>query len=445
MRRVLSFAGLLTATLLLAACGEGAKVPETGRFGPDPTIPEPDYAAWPPIKIATPVGWPEGRKPTAAPGLQVAAFATELIHPRWLLVLPNGDVLVAESDGPREPLKRPKDPFISFAMRHAKGSGPAPPNRISLLRDRDHDGVAETRTTYIDGLASPFGMALVGDRLYVGETDKLTRFHYVAGGDHPDGPGELVTELPGGPINHHWTKNVIASPDGSKLFVTVGSNSNVSENGIENEVNRAAILEVDPATGEKRLYASGLRNPNGMDWNRDTGALWTVVNERDEIGNDASPDYITSVRPGGFYGWPWSYWGRHVDARAYPRRPDMVARALKPDYAIGSHTGSLGFTFADGASLGPRFASGAFVGQHGSWNRSPRVGYHVIFVPFVRGKPSGRPVEVLGGFLHGSEVYGRPVCVTLDNSGALLVADDAGDTVWRVTAAGVPPRTVAVN
>jgi len=429
VRRLLSAAALLA----LAACGSGQQVPQAQRFGPNPTIPAPDYAAWPPIDIAAPVGWAEGKTPTVAPGLRVNAFATGLIHPRWLLVLPNGDVLVAESDGPAEPIKRPKDPAVAFAMKKAKGSGPKPPNRISLLRDRDGDGVAESRTTYIDKLASPFGMALVGSDLYIGETDKLTRFRYVEGADPPAGAGVKVVDLPGGPINHHWTKNVIASPDGSKLYVTVGSNSNVSENGMENEVDRAAILEIDPKTGARRLYASGLRNPNGMGWVG--GTLWTVVNERDEIGDDASPDYLTSVRPGGFYGWPWAYWGNHVDARPHPKRPDMVAKTIKPDYALGSHTGSLGLTFADGARLGPRFGQGAFIGQHGSWNRTDPVGYRVIFVPFAGGRPSGMPVEVLGGFLHGDQVYGRPVGVTIARDGSLLVADDAGNTVWRVTAA----------
>jgi glucose/arabinose dehydrogenase len=277
-------------------------------------------------------------------------------------------------------------------------------------------------------------MALVGDTLYVADTDKLMRYRYAVGADHPLDAGTRIVDLPGGPIDHHWTKNVIASPDGSRLYVTVGSNSNVSENGMENEVGRAAIWEVDPATGAHRIFASGLRNPNGMGWQ--DGKLWAVANERDEIGDDASPDYLTSVRAGGFYGWPWVYWGTHVDARAYPPRPDMVAKAIKPDYALAAHTASLGLTFADGAALGPKFASGAFVGQHGSWNRSRPAGYHVIFVPFVGGKPAGLPVEVLGGFLHGDEVYGRPVGVAVDRGGALLVADDAGNTVWRVTAAG---------
>jgi len=437
MFRPAGLAGLLAA-LALVACGKGEQLPEEAGYGPNPTIPAPDYAALPPIRIATPVGWPDGQTPRAAPGLKVEAFATGLINPRWLLVLPNGDVLVAESGGPAEPIKRPKDPIVAFAMRKAHGSGPAPPNRISLLSDRDGDGLAESRTTFIDGLEAPFGMALVGQDLYVADTSALLRYRYAEGASQPMGGSAMVAELPGGPINHHWTKNVIASPDGSRLYVTVGSNSNVAENGMEHEVNRAAVLEIDPVTGATRLYASGLRNPNGLDWNAETGALWTVVNERDEIGDDASPDYITSLTPGGFYGWPWSYWGRHVDKRPYPARPDMIARALTPDYAIGSHSGSLGFAFADGAMLGPRFAGGAFVGQHGSWNRSRPAGYRVIFIPFASGQPSGAPIVVLDGFLNGSEVFGRPVGVAIAGDGSLLVADDAGNTVWRVTAVTPP-------
>ncbi|HTM94676.1 MAG TPA: sorbosone dehydrogenase family protein [Croceibacterium sp.] len=437
MRRVAFLAGALAPLMLLAACGKGATVPEAERYGPNPTIPAPDYAAFPPIRIATVTGWPQGKTPVAAPGLNVVPFATGLIHPRWILPLPNGDVLVAETDYGIEPIMRPKGLVMKFLMGGAKGGGPTPPNRISLLRDTDGDGRADSRITYIDGLTAPIGMALVGDTLYVADTDKLMRYRYAAGADHPLDAGTKITDLPGGPIDHHWTKNVIASPDGSRLYVSVGSNSNVSENGMENEVGRAAIWEVDPATGAHHIFASGLRNPNGMGWQ--AGKLWTVVNERDEIGDDASPDYLTSVRAGAFYGWPWVYWGTHVDARAYPPRPDMVAKAIKPDYGLAAHTASLGLTFADGAALGPRFASGAFVGQHGSWNRSHPSGYHVIFVPFAGGKPTGLPVEVLGGFLHGKEVYGRPVGVAIDRSGALLVADDAGNTVWRVTAAQAAP------
>lgn len=420
---------------LLAGCSNGAQLPDQAGYGPDPTIPAPDYGWLPPIRIPDPLFWKGGEMPTVAPGLKVERFATGLIHPRWMLTLPDGGVLVAEADGPPEPIKRPKDVVMLLAMKYAKRAV-KPPGRISLLRDRDGDGRADSRVTYADGMEAPFGMALVGQALYVADTGALLRFGYREGADKPRGGPEVVTRLPHGPINHHWTRGLIASPDGSRLYVTVGSDSNVGENGMEYEVDRAAILEVDPATGRHRVFASGLRNPNGMDWNPENGALWTVVNERDEIGDNASPDYITSVRPGGFYGWPWSYWGQHVDRRASPPRPDMVARAIKPDYAIGSHGGSLGFVFARGGALGPAFAHGAFIGQHGSWNRSRPFGYRVIFVPFSGGRPSGLPVEVLGGFLSKEGFRGRPVGVTLDKTGALLVADDMGNTIWRVSAAG---------
>ena len=434
MRVLLAAASLLA----LAACDKPAALPLAAGYGPNPTVLAPRYELFTAIKLAPPLGWSEGRTPRAAPGLAVKAFATGLEHPRWLHVLPNGDVLVAESDGPPEPVKRPKDLVMKWAMGSVLPKTP-PPNRISLLRDSDGDGVAESRTTLTPKLDSPFGMALVGDTLYVAETGQLTAFPFHAGDTRLGGPGRKVADLPGGPIDHHWTKNVIPAP-GGKLLVTVGSNSNAGENGMEHEVNRAAIWEIDPATGASRVYASGIRNPNGLDFEPESGELWTVSNERDEIGDDASPDFLTSVRPGGFYGWPYSYWGQHVDRRPYPPRPDLVARAIRPDYGLGTHTGSLGMTFAHANALGPRFASGAFVGQHGSWNRSRRSGYKVIFVPFTGGKPSGMPLTVLDGFLApDGKSYGRPVGVAIDKSGALLVADDAGNTVWRVTAAGAPP------
>lgn len=435
MKRALA---ALLAAGLLSACSRGTQLPDEASYGPNPQIPPPVYGWLPPIKIPDPLSWRTGELPKAAPGLRVERFASGLIHPRWLLVLPDGGVLVAEADGPAEPIKRPKDVVMLLAMKHAK-KGVKPPNRISLLRDRDGDGRADSRVTYIDGLEAPFGMALVGNALYVADTGALLRYRYLPGADQPLGGPELVTPLPKGPINHHWTRGLIASPDGARLYVTVGSDSNVGENGMEYEVDRAAILEVDPATGQRRVFASGLRNPNGMDWNPQTGTLWTVVNERDEIGDNASPDYITSVRPGGFYGWPWAYWGGHIDRRVWPPRPDMVARSIKPDYGIGPHGGSLGFVFARGGALGPAWAEGAFVGQHGSWNRSRPFGYRVIFVPFSGGRPSGMPVEVLGGFLTSEGFRGRPVGVTLDKSGALLVADDMGNVIWRVTGAEPAP------
>lgn len=427
--------GATGLALAIAACGDVPSLDPKAGIGPNPTLPDPHYFLVAPIKLSPPVGWGRGETPRPAPGLAVTRFADGLAHPRWLHVLPNGDVLVAEADGPGEVLKRPKDLVMRLAMRRVKAEGIATPMRISLLRDADGDGVAETKSLFIDNLKSPFGMALIGDRLYVANTDALARFPYREGDTAIRAPGVKVADLPAGPINHHWTKNVIASRDGSKLYVTVGSNSNVGENGTENEVERAAILEIDPSTGGRRVFASGLRNPNGMDWEPRTGMLWTVVNERDEIGDDLVPDYITSVTPGGFYGWPYSYFGQHIDKRPYPRRPDLVAKAIKPDYAVGSHAGSLGFTFANANSLGPAYREGAFVGQHGSWNRSRRFGYKVIFIPFSGGKPSGMPIDVLTGFLTDQgKSRGRPVGVVIDKGGGLLVADDAGNAIWRVTA-----------
>jgi glucose/arabinose dehydrogenase len=316
-----------------------------------------------------------------------------------------------------------------------KKAGAAVPsaNRITLLRDADGDGIAETRSAFLTNLLSPFGMTLVGDDLYVANADELVRFHYISGATKLDSPSTRVAALPGGPLNHHWTKNVIADSDGTHLYVTVGSNSNVAENGMENETNRAAIVEIDRASGASRLFASGLRNPVGLAWNPDTHALWTVVNERDELGSDLVPDYLTSVRDGGFYGWPYSYYGQHVDSRVKPPRPDLVASALVPDYALGPHTASLGLTFAGSDRFPAHFQNGAFIGQHGSWNRRPLSGYKVIFVPFSNGQPNGPAEDVLTRFVNESgEAYGRPVGVVFDRRGALLVADDVGNTVWRV-------------
>ena len=433
-------ASSIAAVLVLAGCGKGAQLALDAGYGPDPAIPAPDYAVVPPIKIPKSLGWSAGSAPVAAPGLGVAAFATGLIHPRWLLVLPDGGVLVAESDGPAEPIKRPKDLVMQFMMARAKPGVP-PPNRISLLRDRDGDGRAESRTTFIGGLEAPFGMALVGNDLYVADASALLRYRYRSGANRPESGPVKIAALPGGPINHHWTKSLVASADGTRLYVGVGSNSNVSENGMQNEHDRAAILEIDPASGSRKVFASGLRNPVGLDWNPGTGQLWAVVNERDEIGDNATPDYLTAVQPGGFYGWPWAYWGRHVDRRAWPPRPDMVARAIKPDYGLGSHGGSLGLVFARGTGIGPELGEGAFVAQHGSWNKSHPFGYRVIFVPFAGGRPSGPPREVLGGFLATGGFYGRPVGLALDRAGALLVADDMGETIWRVSRAGPPAGT----
>jgi glucose/arabinose dehydrogenase len=436
MRKVVPCVLMVAAAMLgLSACGDKAQLPVSAGIGPDPELPPPDATLIPTVNVAEATGWPDGAKPAPGAGLEVAAFAEDLDHPRWLYVLPNGDVLVAESNAP----PRPEDSggirgWVMDLLMSEAGAGVQSADRITLLRDVDGDGTVDQRTVFLDDLHSPFGMVLVGNDFYVANTDAVVRFPYQDGQTEITEPGEKVVDLPAGPINHHWTKNLIASPDGSLLYATVGSNSNVAENGITAEWERAAIWEINPATGRHRVFASGLRNPNGMAWQSET--LWTVVNERDEIGSDLVPDYLTSVKDGGFYGWPYSYYGDHVDERAEPPRPDLVAEAIVPDYALGSHTASLGLTFADGNRLPPTFASGAFVGQHGSWNRDPRSGYKVIFVPFENGQPAGDPVDVLTGFLSDDDrALGRPVGVVIDRQGALLVADDVGNKVWRVTAA----------
>ena len=423
--------------LVLAGCGDTATLPTKAGMGPNPTLPPPNPSLIPTVNIAPATGWPTGAAPTPAPGLTVSAFATGLDHPRWLYVLPNGDVLVAETNAP----PRPKDAtgirgwFMKRIMKRAGAAVPSA-NRISLLRDADGDGTAETRTVFLQGLNSPFGMALVGRDLYVANTDAIVRFPYKDGITQIAERGTKVTDLPAGPINHHWTKNIIASRDGSRLYATVGSNSNVAERGMDKEERRAAILEVNPANGESRVYASGLRNPNGLDWQPQSGELWTAVNERDEIGSDLVPDYMTVVKEGAFYGWPYSYFGQHVDERVKPARPDLVAQAVVPDYALGAHTASLGLVFYDAELLPERYANGAFIGQHGSWNRNPPSGYRVIFVPFTEGRPAGLPEDVLTGFLdRDGNALGRPVGVAVDKAGALLVADDVGNVVWRVTPA----------
>ena len=430
-------AHLVSGALMLglAGCGDVATLPVEAGYGPNPTLPEPDESLIPTVNIAEATGWPAGQMPTAASGLRVRPFAKGLDHPRWLYVLPNGDVLVAETDAPAKPEGSSSiRGWIAKKIMARAGSGTASANRITLLRDSDGDGTADRRTVLLDGLNSPFGMALVGDQLYVANTDALVRFPYRTGVTRIDAPGEKVVDLPAGPINHHWTKNVIASGDGSRLYVTSGSNSNVAENGMEAEENRAAILEVDPQDKTLRVFASGLRNPNGLAWQPETGQLWTTVNERDEIGSDLVPDYMTSVQDGGFYGWPYSYYGTHVDERVTPQRPDLVKTARVPDYALGAHTASLGLAFYEGSLLPERYRNGAFVGQHGSWNRKPRSGYKVVFVPFKAGEPSGAAEDVLTGFLNEDEqAMGRPVGVAVDTSGALLVADDVGDVIWRVT------------
>jgi glucose/arabinose dehydrogenase len=427
---------LLLSAIALASC-ESAQVPIAQSFGPNPDLPPPNPSVVPTIDIAPAIGWQAGEQPIVAEGLTVNAFATGFDHPRWLYVLPNGDVLVAETNRPPAP-EGSGGGLRAWAMEKAMkvaGAAVPSPNRITLLRDADGDGVAELKTAFLENLRSPFGMALVGNDLYVANADALVRYPYEAGATRITANLSNVANLPAG-LNHHWTKNVIASPDGATLYVTVGSNSNVGENGMDIEKDRAAILAVDPATGRTQVFASGLRNPNGMAWNPDTGELWTVVNERDEIGSDLVPDYLTSVEQGAFYGWPYSYYGQHVDARVEPQRPELVASAKVPDYALGPHTASLGLTFNTADGWPAPFAQGAFIGQHGSWNRKPLSGYKVIFVPFTNGMPTGDPIDVLTGFLDQMEqARGRPVGVVIDGEGDLLVADDVGNTIWRVAPA----------
>ncbi len=421
---------------LLAACGDTAKLTVAAGTGPQPQLPAPRKDLIPTVHIAPAEGWSAGDRPVAAPGLTVTAYATGLDHPRWLAVLPNGDVLVAETNAPPKPEdgKGIKGWIMKKVMARAGAATPSA-DRITLLRGLGPDGAAAAKSVFIDHLRSPFGMALVGSDFYVANSDGIVRFPYVAGATRIDAAPTVVAPLPAGPINHHWTKNVIASADGSKLYATVGSNSNVGENGMAAEAGRAAIWEIDRKSGTAREYATGLRNPNGMAFTPD-GTLWTVANERDEIGSDLVPDYLTSVRDGAFYGWPYSYYGQHVDARVQPQRPDLVARAVAPDYALGPHTASLGLVSSAGSTLPAPFTEGMFVGQHGSWNRKPRSGYKVIFVPFRGGKPAGEPVDVLTGFLSADgNAKGRPVGVAIDKTGALLVADDVGNVVWRVTPA----------
>lgn len=435
---------LTVAALSLAACTGGAQLPVAAGTGPNPELPAPQKSLLPVVHIAKATGWPEGGKPVTAEGTQVVAFAAGLDHPRQLLVLPNGDVLVTETNAPPKPAEKGFKPWVQKMVMKRAGAGVPSANRISLLRDADGDGIAETRSVLLENLFSPYGMALVGNTLYVANADAVVSFPYVEGEQKITAAATKVVDLPGGPLNHHWTKNLIASPDGSKLYVAIGSNSNVAENGLEMEQGRAAIWQIDLASGQHRVFASGLRNPVGMAWQPVSGELWTAVNERDELGSDLVPDYMTSVKDGGFYGWPWSYFGQIVDTRVEPAQPEMVAKALKPDYALGPHTASLGLADASGNTLPPAFATGMFVGQHGSWNRKPRSGYKVIFVPFANGKPIGEPVDVLTGFVNDNgEALGRPVGVAIDRRGALLAADDVGNVIWRVSSTAQPVAAAA--
>ena len=431
-------AGLI-AFALLAGCSQGHSETSADQdTGPTPLLVQPRSSLIPTVDIAPAVGWPAQGKPVAAAGFAVNAFARGLDHPRTVYVLPNGDVLVAETNAPPRPDddKGLKGKVAKMVMKKA-GAGVASPNRITLLRDADGDGVAETRSVFLQNLNSPFGIALVGDALYVANTDAVLRFPYRPGETAIAAAPVKVVDLPAGPINHHWTKSLVASADGRHLYVGVGSNSNVGENGIDNETDRAAVLEIDPAAGTRRVFASGLRNPTALAWQPEDGRLWAVANERDELGNDLVPDYLTSIREGAFYGFPYSYYGQHVDKRMQPQDPARVASAIAPDYALGSHVAPLGLAFYAGDALPPRFRNGAFIGLHGSWNRKPLSGYKVVFVPFSHGKPSGPIETVLDGFLNAKgEAQGRPVGVAQDSRGAVLVADDVGSTIWRLVALG---------
>lgn len=434
---------VVMAAALLACLGvstvQAQEAPPTTPpgYGPNPTLPEPNKPLLvPTINIAKAVGWSGQAQPQAAAGLKVVRFADKLVHPRWIYVLPNGDVLVAETNGPERPDdgKGPKA-WVTKQFQKKAGATVKSPNRITLLRDTNGDGVADQRFVFAEGLNSPFGMALVGDQFYVANTDAIVKFPYSEGQTRLAGPPMKLTDLPGGRINHHWTKSLIANGDGTKLYAGIGSNSNVAENGIEAEQERAAILEIDIKTGASRVFASGLRNPVGMAWEPTSKALWVAVNERDELGDDLVPDYITSVQENGFYGWPYSYYGKNVDTRVTPPRPDLVEKAIVPDYAVGAHTASLGLAASDGNKLSQAYAHGMFIGQHGSWNRKNPAGYKVVFVPFVGAKPSGMPLDVLTGFLDAKgQAQGRPVGVALDKQGALLVADDVGNVIWKVQA-----------
>jgi len=419
---------VLSVALLLSACGGEGEA--TQALGPDPKLPAPERGLLPSMKIAQPAQWGE-QKPTVPEGYSISAIATDLKIPRQSLVLPNGDILVAEGRGGSAAKLKPKDVIASQIK--AKGNTQVKGgNRLTLLRDADGDGTYEVQTVFAENLNAPYGLAFADGKLYVANQDALVRFDYQDGQTHASGAPTKLTDLPG-EINHHWTKALTISPDGRYLYVGIGSNSNITERGMEAEVDRAMVWQIDAATGAHKPYATGLRNPTALAIQPDSGQLWTVVNERDELGPDLVPDYLTSVREGGFYGWPYSYWGQNVDERVKPQNPDKVAAAIKPDYSLGSHVAALGVDFSLPA-MGERFANGVFVGEHGSWNRPNPVGYKVIFVPFSNGKPAGEPVDFATGFRgEDGKTRGRPVGVTVDPKGALIIADDLANTVWRVT------------
>ncbi len=428
--------GILSAIAvagLLAACGSD---PDPAQYGPDPELPEQQRGLLPSMAVASPAGWGDQR-PTVPQGYAAAAIATDLKVPRQVLVLPNGDILIAEGKGGKDaPAMRPKDFVAGYVMEQGSSTSKSG-DRLTLLRDSDGDGTYEGRTVFAENLNAPYGLALAGNALYVANQDSLVRFDYRPGQSRASGPPALVTLLPS-QINHHWTKALAVSPDGRRLYVGIGSNSNVGERGMAVEENRAMIWEVDARTGFHRIYAAGLRNPTALAVQPGMGQLWAVVNERDELGPNLVPDYLTSVRRGAFYGWPYAYWGRNVDPRVKPHDPRKVAATVRPDYSLGSHHAPLGLAFSVPA-MGAGFAEGAFIGEHGSWNRSVPVGYRVSFVRFRGGRPAGAPIEFATGFLQNDKARGRPVGVAVDPRGALIIADDLANTVWRVA----PVRTQA--
>jgi len=425
---------VLALAVVLAGCNQKASLQPEQQSGSAPPLPEPRNFLLPPMQVPEGVGWAPGQTPKVAAGLRIEKIAGDLLHPRQLHTLPNGDVLVVEANGPgTEPVTTPKQ-WIASRVKNQSGKGGKGGDRITLLRKGAAGGEWD-KHVFIEHLHSPFGVQLIGDTLYVANTDAIVSFPYQPGQTRIGADGVEFADLPGA-VNHHWTKALLASPDGRKLYVGVGSNSNVGENGLEVEYRRAVVLEVDVATRGSRIYASGIRNPTGLQWEPETGTLWAIANERDEIGADLVPDYLTSVKDGGFYGWPYSYYGRNVDARVVPQRPDLVARAIKPDYALGSHVAALGLLFSPTNALPAKYQGGAFVAEHGSWDRSPLSGYAVVFVAFRQGRPVGVPEPVVTGFHSDDEtkLFGAPVGLAQDRDGALLIADDVGNAVWRVTA-----------